>query len=122
MSGLMLARVGAPVKDKVTSRCDVIAGLDAGDEVEEGEAESGFWAKTQPTTRTTAKIRPTQDRMKGVRRETSRRASRRQIPLCSPGSMLFRDIYLTPPAPTGCGLIKVANGAGSTWTACCASR
>src|SRR5271157_574854 len=29
-----------------------------------------------------------------------------------------RDIYLTPPAPMGSGLIKVTNGAGSTWTAC----
>ena len=35
---------------------------------------------------------------------------------------LFRDIYLTPPDPMGSGLIKVANGAGSTWTACCAKR
>jgi len=33
-------------------------------------------------------------------------------------SRLFRDIYLTPPGPTGCVLIKIANGAGSTWTAC----
>ena len=29
-----------------------------------------------------------------------------------------RDIYLTPPDPMGSGLIKVTNGAGSTWTAC----
>jgi hypothetical protein len=29
-----------------------------------------------------------------------------------------RDIYLTPPGPTGCGLVRIANGAGSTWTAC----
>jgi len=26
----------------------------------------------------------------------------------------IRDIYLTPPAPTGCGLIRIANGTGST--------
>ena len=33
-------------------------------------------------------------------------------------SISVRDIYLTPPAPMGSGLIKVTNGAGSTWTAC----
>ena len=30
----------------------------------------------------------------------------------------LRDIYLTPPGPTGRGLIRIANGAGFTWTAC----
>jgi len=34
------------------------------------------------------------------------------------GAHGYRDIYLTPPGPTGCVLIKIANGAGSTWTAC----
>ena len=29
-----------------------------------------------------------------------------------------RGIYLTPPGTTGCGLTKVANGTGSTCTAC----
>ena len=33
-------------------------------------------------------------------------------------SMNDVGIYFTPPTPTGCGLIKVANGAGSTCTAC----
>jgi YVTN family beta-propeller protein len=33
-------------------------------------------------------------------------------------SKSHRDIYLTPPGPTGRGLIRIANGAGSTWTAC----
>jgi hypothetical protein len=33
-------------------------------------------------------------------------------------STRLRDLYLTPPGPTGRGLIKIANGAGSTWTAC----
>src|SRR5271166_5835734 len=33
-------------------------------------------------------------------------------------SFSVRDIYLTPPDPMGSGLIKVTNGAGSTWTAC----
>ena len=35
-----------------------------------------------------------------------------------PESKTHRDIYLTPPGPTGRGLIKIANGAGSTWAAC----
>jgi hypothetical protein len=31
-------------------------------------------------------------------------------------------IYLTPPNATGCGLTRVANGTGSTCTACWAKR
>ena len=34
----------------------------------------------------------------------------------------YRDIYLTPPCTTGCGLTRVAKGTGSVCTACCASR
>ena len=33
-----------------------------------------------------------------------------------------RDIYLAPPNATGCGLTRVANGAGSVCTACWARR
>ena len=33
-------------------------------------------------------------------------------------SSASRDIYLTPPDPTGCGLVKTANGTGSLCTAC----
>jgi hypothetical protein len=33
-----------------------------------------------------------------------------------------RGIYLTPLNATGCGLTRVANGAGSVCTACCARR
>ena len=33
-----------------------------------------------------------------------------------------RGIYLTPPSATGCGLIRVAKGAGPTCTACWARR
>lgn len=33
-----------------------------------------------------------------------------------------RDIYLTPPDTTGCGLTRMAKGTGSVCTACCASR
>ena len=29
-----------------------------------------------------------------------------------------RDIYLTPPGPTGCGLTNLANGTGSVCMAC----
>jgi len=35
-----------------------------------------------------------------------------------PNPRLNTDIYLTPPNATGCGLTKVANGAGSVCTAC----
>jgi len=43
------------------------------------------------------------------------------------GKRLFRQfakvgIYLTPPNATGCGLTRVANGTGSTCTACWAKR
>jgi len=34
------------------------------------------------------------------------------------GTFGFRGIYLTPPNATGCGLTRVANGAGSVCTAC----
>ena len=34
------------------------------------------------------------------------------------GPMANTDIYLTPPNATGCGLTKVANGAGPVCTAC----
>jgi hypothetical protein len=33
-------------------------------------------------------------------------------------STLDRDIYLTPPGPTGCGLTNLANGTGSVCMAC----
>jgi len=37
-------------------------------------------------------------------------------------SFAVRGIYLTPPTPMDCGLTRVGNGAGSTWTACCTKR
>ena len=46
-----------------------------------------------------------------------------QIPSCpAVRSFRFRAIYLTPPPPTCCGVMSVAQGAGATCTACCASR
>jgi pimeloyl-ACP methyl ester carboxylesterase len=33
-------------------------------------------------------------------------------------SFADRDIYLTPPGPTGCALINLANGTGSVCMAC----
>jgi hypothetical protein len=38
------------------------------------------------------------------------------------GTSEYRGIYLTPLNATGCGLTRVANGAGSVCTACCARR
>ena len=35
-----------------------------------------------------------------------------------PGVSSDRDIYLTPPGPTGCGLTNLANGTGSVCMAC----
>ncbi len=37
-------------------------------------------------------------------------------------TIAIRDIYLTPPSATGCGLIRVAKGAGPTCTTCWARR
>src|SRR5271157_2498820 len=45
-------------------------------------------------------------------------AARRYSDISILVSIGIRDIYLTPPDPMGSGLIKVTNGAGSTWTAC----
>jgi hypothetical protein len=46
-----------------------------------------------------------------------------RIPAFAAGvSSADRDIYLTPPSATGCGLTRVAKGAGPTCTACWARR